>query len=86
VVYYRACAFRNAVQRRFVASMIARRPAALSLRFVRVRERSSLLSGLGPSLPLSGGNSGASRSRHPTFVGAPHATAETVCKETGGRK
>jgi len=33
--YYRAWAFRNAAQRRFVASMIAARPAALSLRFFR---------------------------------------------------
>ena len=31
----RACAFRNAAQRRFVASMIAFRPAALSFRFFR---------------------------------------------------
>jgi hypothetical protein len=31
----RGCAFRNAAQRRFVASMIAFRPAALSLRFLR---------------------------------------------------
>ena len=34
---YRACAFRNATQRRFVASMIALRPAALNVRFFRVR-------------------------------------------------
>ena len=32
---YRACAFRNAAQRRFVASMIALRPAALNFRFPR---------------------------------------------------
>jgi hypothetical protein len=32
---HRACAFRNAAQRRFVASMIAFRPAALSFRFLR---------------------------------------------------
>ena len=31
--HYRACAFLDAAQRRFVASMIALRPAALSLRF-----------------------------------------------------
>jgi hypothetical protein len=33
--YCRAFAFRNAAQRRFEASMIALRPAALSLRFLR---------------------------------------------------
>jgi hypothetical protein len=33
--HYRACAFRDAAQRRFVASMIAFRPAALSFRFLR---------------------------------------------------
>ena len=32
---YRACAFRSAAQRRFVASIIAFRPASLSFRFVR---------------------------------------------------
>ena len=32
---HRACAFRTAAQRRFVASMIALRPAALSFRFLR---------------------------------------------------
>ena len=35
VSYYRACAFRTSAQRRFVASMIALRPAALSFRFLR---------------------------------------------------
>jgi hypothetical protein len=35
LAYYRGCAFRNAAQRRFVASMIALRPDALSFRFSR---------------------------------------------------
>ena len=33
--HYPACDFRNAAQRRFVASIIAFRPAALNLRFFR---------------------------------------------------
>jgi hypothetical protein len=37
-VAYFCCVFRNAAQRRFVASIIAFRPAVLSLRFFRASD------------------------------------------------
>jgi len=69
----RAGANAGAAQRRFGASMIALRPAVLSVRFLLAglagEAARACFPGRGPSLALSSRNSGTGRSGHPASLG-----------------